>query len=318
MGESPAASSLPNAESPRGTQPGGHGIFVRCELAWGRFRRWWLRRFCPGHVQRWQSLRQGSDPQFDDVVIDSRDLKFIRPVCGISFRPEDDSYARREHLGFARWGYAELVGFTSIGLVIAALLGFLGWAVHWSFFIAQFAVWLVLIEIVWFFRDPRRVPPTDPAALASPADGTVSHVETITDPDFPTPMLRISIFLSIFNVHVNRIPRTGTVTAVRYFRGEFLDARHADCAQRNEQLWLDMTDAATGAPLRLKQISGAIARRIVCAAKPGDQVKIGDRFGMIKFGSRTDLLLPADRVSEVCVKVGDKVQGASTALLRMK
>jgi phosphatidylserine decarboxylase len=190
--------------------------------------------------------------------------------------------------------------------------------VHWSFFIAQFAVWLVLIEIVWFFRDPRRLPPTDPAAVASPADGTISHVETISDSDFPTPMLRISIFLSIFNVHVNRIPRTGTVTAVRYFRGEFLDARHADCAQRNEQLWLDMTDAATGAPVRLKQVSGAIARRIVCTAKPGDEVKIGDRFGMIKFGSRTDLLLPADCVAEVCVKVGDTVQGASTTLLRLK
>jgi phosphatidylserine decarboxylase len=114
------------------------------------------------------------------------------------------------------------------------------------------------------------------------------------------------------------VPRSGTVTAVRYFRGEFLDARHADCAQRNEQLWLDMTDAATGAPLRIKQISGAIARRIVCAVKSGDQVSIGDRFGMIKFGSRTDLLLPADRVAEVCVKVGDKVQGASITLLRMK
>jgi phosphatidylserine decarboxylase len=318
MGDSRSPCPLPPPETPRGTQPGGHGLFVRCELAWGRFRRWWLRHFCPGYVQCWKALRQGSDPQFDDVVIDSRDLKYIRPVCGISFRPEDDVYARREHLGFARWGYAELIGFTTIGLVLAAGLGALALTVHCSFFIAQFAVWLVLVEIVWFFRDPRRAPPTDPAALASPADGTVSHVETITDPDFPTPMLRISIFLSIFNVHVNRIPRTGTITAVRYFRGEFLDARHADCAQRNEQLWLDMTDAATGAALRLKQVSGAIARRIVCAAKPGDQVTIGDRFGMIKFGSRTDLLLPADQVAEVCVKVGDKVQGASTVLLRMK
>ena len=143
-------------------------------------------------------------------------------MCGVSFRPEDDVYARREHLGFAHWGYAELVGFTLIGLLLAAGLGALALTVHWSFFVAQFAVWLVLIEIVWFFRDPRRLPPTDPAAVASPADGTVSHVETITDPDFPTPMIRISIFLSIFNVHVNRIPPHRHDHGRGYFRGEFL------------------------------------------------------------------------------------------------
>ena len=87
--------------------------------------------------------------------------------------------------------------------------------------------------------------PTDADALVSPADGTVTHVETIDEPDFG-PALRVSIFLSIFNVHVNRAPRTGRVTAVRYFRGEYLDARHAECHVRNEQLWVDFADAATG------------------------------------------------------------------------
>jgi phosphatidylserine decarboxylase len=131
-------------------------------------------------------------------------------------------------------------------------------------------------------------------------------------------VLRISVFLSIFNVHVNRVPRTGRVTAVRYFRGAYLDARHADCASRNEQLWIDFADTATGELIRVKQIAGAIARRIVCTLKPGDEVAIGERFGMIKFGSRTDLLISADRVAEIGVKVGDKVKGASTALLRFR
>jgi phosphatidylserine decarboxylase len=311
-------SSLPPFELPRGTQPGGEGFFSRCEIAWGGARRWLLRRLCPGHVARWRALRQGEDTQLDRFVIDPRDLKYIRPICNFWFSRDIDVYARREQFGFARWGYAELVGFSLILLATAGVCFFFAGAVHWLFLLPALAAVAAELEILWFFRDPPRKRPTDPSALVSPADGTVSHVETIDDPDFPGPVLRISIFLSIFNVHVNRVPRAGQVMAIRYFRGEYLDARHADCARRNEQLWIDLADAATGAPLRVKQIAGAIARRICCALKPGDQVTIGERFGMIKFGSRTDVLVPAERVAEVIVKVGDKVKGASTVLLRMR
>src|SRR5205085_11285413 len=121
--------------------------------------------------------------------------------------------------------------------------------------------------------------------------------------------LRISIFLSIFNVHVNRLPRAGTIMNIRYFPGAYLDARNPNSAKRNEQLWIDMTDAITGRPIRVKQISGAIARRIVCWLKPGDKAQKGARLGMIKLGSRTDLLLPADVVKRIEVTVGAKVQG---------
>jgi len=152
-------------------------------------------------------------------------------------------------------------------------------------------------------------------ALISPADGTVTQVETVEEPNFG-PALRVSIFLSVFNVHVNRVPRAGTVTAVRYFRGEYLDARHAECHVRNEQLWIDFAEAGTGRPIRVKQISGAIARRIVCKLKPGDEVRAGERFGMIKFGSRTDVLIPAAMAKEVLVKVGDKMSGGKTILIR--
>src|SRR5207248_4503681 len=161
--------------------------------------------------------------------------------------------------------------------------------------------------------------PTHADTLLSPAGGTVTHVGEVEDADFPGGRaFRISIFLSIFNVHVNRVPRDGRVLDVRYFPGCFLDARHPECGVRNEQLWLDLRDDESNRLVRVKQISGAVARRIVCWLKPGDAVKAGDRFGMIKFGSRTDILVPADDAKDVIVRVGDKVKGGLTILVRLK
>jgi phosphatidylserine decarboxylase len=211
-----------------------------------------------------------------------------------------------------------LIGFSLILLALAVCSGWLAYSIHPLFVILRWVFILLWLFVVSFFRDPQRIIPTDTDALVSPADGTVTHVETIDEPDFTgNPALRISIFLSVFNVHVNRVPRSGTVTAVRYFRGEYLDARHAECQLRNEQLWLDMEDKLTRRPIRVKQISGAIARRIVCKLKAGDEVAAGERFGMIKFGSRTDVIIPAAMAKEVLVKVGDKVRGGSTTLMRV-
>ena len=178
------------------------------------------------------------------------------------------------------------------------------------------ALSLVELEIITFFRDPDRPIPADPDVLVSPADGVVTHIEEVDEPEFGK-ALRISIFLSIFNVHVNRCPRDAEVTNVRYFPGEYLDARNAESAVRNEQLWIDLIEPRTKRPMRVKQISGAIARRIVCWLKPGDILQTGERIGMIKLGSRTDVLVTAGAASEVCVKVGDKVAGAATVLLRL-
>src|SRR5262249_20685753 len=141
--------------------------------------------------------------------------------------------------------------------------------------------WLLLVAILvlWgfvvsFFRDPERAIPDVADALVSPADGTVTHVGEVAEPDFPGGRaFRISIFLSVFNVHVNRTPRAGKVAAVQYFPGAFLDARHPECGVANEQLWLDLDDGLTGKRMRVKQISGKIARRIVCWLKPGDEVQ---------------------------------------------
>lgn len=290
---------------------------MHIELTWGKLRRAWLRAVRPGYVRRMLDKRQGSCPDCPHDIIDARDLKFYRNVCGYWFRPEDDPFQWRGRLGFARAGLAELVLFSLLLLPLIAATAAGAWLWHWALWLPCAAALLAWLEVVWFFRDPKRAIPTDPEALVSPADGKVTHIEEVTEPDFPGGRaLRISIFLSVFNVHVNRLPRSGQVTNLRYFPGEFLDARAADCAQRNEQLWIDMQEHDPPRPLRVKQISGAIARRIVCWLKLGEKVNKGDRLGMIKFGSRTDLLVPANERMEILVHVGDMVQGGSSVLLR--
>jgi phosphatidylserine decarboxylase len=287
------------------------------ELAWGRWRRRWLRHFCPGYVRRMTAKRRGECLDCPHDIIDSRDLKFYRNSCGYWFADEDDPFRWRGRLGLARAGLAEIVCFSLLFLIASLILAL---ATFW------FSPWLAIplgtvlflwFQIIFFFRDPPRVIPADPQALLSPADGTVTHVEEVEDPDFPEGRaLRISIFLSVFNVHVNRVPRTCRVVGIRYFPGCFLDARHADCAVRNEQLWIDLEESDPPRRLRVKQISGAIARRIVCWLKLHEQVKAGDRFGMIKFGSRTDILVAASDALEVQVRVGNKVKGGATILGR--
>ncbi len=297
-------------------QPGG-GSCMQLELAWGRWRRAFLRRFRPGYVRHMAEKRQGDCPNCPHDIIDPRDLKYFRNVCGYWFRPEDDAFRWRDRLGFARIGLAELLCFTLLYLVLAVPLLALSIVLHWLFAVPLAVLTVLWVEVPWFFRDPERSIPTDADALLSPADGTVTHVGEVDDADFPDGRaFRISIFLSVFNVHVNRIPRNGRVRRVQYFPGGFLDARNPQCGVRNEQLWIDLDDA--GRPMRVKQIAGAIARRIVCWLKPGDEVKAGERLGMIKFGSRTDLLLPVDATREVLVKVGDTVHGGSTVLARLK
>jgi phosphatidylserine decarboxylase len=304
-------------QQPDSVQPGG-GACMRLELLWGRCRRAYLRLLRPGYVRRMRAKRQGACTRHDAEVIDARDLKYIRNTCGIWFRPEDDRFAWRRRLGMARYGLAELVIFSLAFVVASTLLCILAARVHWLFWLPQAALTLTWLEIVYFFRDPHRVIPQQPNALVSPADGTVTNVEEVDENDFPGGRAwRISIFLSIFNVHVNRSPRAGKVTQVRYFPGAFLDARNPTSAVRNEQLWIDMLQE-NGSPLRVKQISGAIARRIVCWLKSGDVLARGERFGMIKLGSRTDLLIPHSQLKEMCVKVGDKVKGGATVLLTVQ
>jgi phosphatidylserine decarboxylase len=291
---------------------------MRLELAWGSWRRAWLRRVRPGYVAAMAKKRQGECPGCPHDVLDPRDLKYFRNVCGHWFRDEDDPFRWRARLPLARYGLAELLLFSALFALLLVLLGFLGARVHPAFHALSFAVLLLWAFVVSFFRDPPRRAPAGPGLAVSPADGAVTHVGEVDEPEFPGGRaFRVSIFLSVFNVHVNRVPRPGRVTALRYFPGCFLDARRPECGARNEQFWVDLQDRETGGPVRVKQVAGAIARRIVCWLRPGEEVEAGARYGMIKFGSRTDLLVPAGAARDVNVKVGDVVRGGRTVLFRV-
>ena len=155
----------------------------------------------------------------------------------------------------------------------------------------------------FFFRDPERCPPRDAAVLTAPADGRVTEAGPADEGEPGTQ--RVSIFLSIFDVHINRAPAAGEVRAVRYRQGAFRAAFRRDAAERNERNELEMTTER--GTVRIRQIAGVVARRIVCRARAGDRLALGERFGLIRFGSRTDLLLPPGVT--LSVRPGDRVRG---------
>ncbi|HXM64036.1 MAG TPA: phosphatidylserine decarboxylase family protein [Terriglobales bacterium] len=169
-------------------------------------------------------------------------------------------------------------------------------------------VFLLVAFLLWFFRDPDRVIPGDAGALVSPADGKVTDVSPLISNGVRC--LRISIFLSVFDVHVNRSPISGVIRDVHYHKGKFVNAMNAASAELNEQNVV--TVEGEGQIVIFKQIAGLLARRIVFNKKVGDQVKRGERVGLIKFGSRVDVLLDASAALEV--KVGDRVKGGSSVL----
>ncbi len=174
--------------------------------------------------------------------------------------------------------------------------------------------WLAVLPLVlaafflWFFRDPEREVPAVAGAVVSPADGKVTHVGT--EPAEGGPRTRISIFLSIFDVHVNRSPIAGVVKKVEYRKGSFGNAMSGESSLRNEQNLV--TVEGEGVCVSFKQIAGLLARRIVFTKAVGDPVGRGERVGLIKFGSRVDLLLPSS--CEVKVKVGEHVRGGASLL----
>jgi phosphatidylserine decarboxylase len=186
--------------------------------------------------------------------------------------------------------------------VAAAVLGF--------WYVAAFLI-VVALFMAFFFRDPKRVPPSDPDIVVSPADGRVTRVRsTAQSADSPTV---ISIFLSPLDVHINRSPITGKIVDVLYSPGKFLMATNEKASLVNEQNALTIQgDKIT---VVCKQIAGILARRVVCWKTKGDNLGLGERFGMIKFSSRTDVLLPAN--VKVTVKEGERVRGGTTVIGRI-
>ena len=222
---------------------------------------------------------------------------------------------RRETLAFCltKYGRREIV----IMLIVchAAMFG-----LSWLFWPAMFVPAALLSFTVWFFRDPRRTCSDEPGLLISPADGRVAEVTQIgPDSILGRDGVRVSVFMNVFNVHVNRSPAEAVVTSVNHRKGAFLDVRAEGASEKNEaaEIHLEYTVSGRKFPLVVRQIAGLVARRIVTDLQPSQQLARGQRIGMIKFGSRLELLVPSELVDEVCVKVGQPVKAGSTVLVKV-
>jgi len=182
---------------------------------------------------------------------------------------------------------------------VAIYLAALGYSVMALFFGA------LAVFLGFFFRDPERLTPEQEGAVVSPADGKVVEIRVVQDNEFALDeVLKISVFMSVFNVHVNRIPADGTVTNISYHPGKFFSANLDKASRDNERNAVSM-EIDGGQRLTVVQVAGLIARRIVCRVRTGDRLKRGERFGLICFGSRLDVFLPSG--TRPAVSVGDKV-----------
>jgi len=199
-----------------------------------------------------------------------------------------------------RWIFAILIVLTLVSWLVQPWL-------------ALFFLLLILYTLA-FFRDPDRTVPPDSRDVVAAADGVVADIVEINEAEvLKAPMQRVGIFLSVFDVHTNRAPVDGRVTFRQHREGLCLDARRSDCSEKNESMtWAFENPRVT---VVVRQLTGAIARRIVGWSQVGDELKKGDRFGMIRFGSRTEVYLPL--TAAVVVKVGDRVAGGSTVIARL-
>ena len=194
---------------------------------------------------------------------------------------------------------------------LAVLTGIF-WALSW-FWVTGLFVGLFLF-VTWFFRDPERSVPEDPNAIVAPGDGKIVEIISEKDPLLDEAYTRVSIFLNVFNVHVNRVPISGKIQATRYNPGKFFNAASHKASLDNEQSAILLNNGHV--TILVKQIAGLIARRIVCWAKEGDEYQRGQRFGLIRFGSRVDIFLPEG--TDIKVEIGDIVSGGSSIIGYLK
>lgn len=210
---------------------------------------------------------------------------------------------RRQTIFEARWILGALVVLTAI-FALVNLRGFAGVCV------------LLILYTFYFFRDPEREIPGEENSVVAAADGVVVEIEDLVESEVTQQtMKRVAIFLSVFDVHVNRAPISGVITYSERKVGKFLDARHKDASRLNECRTWAIRNEDKNVTVVVRQITGAIARRIVAWAQVGQKIERGERFGMIRFGSRTEIYLPIE--SEVIVKVGDRVQGGMSVIGRL-
>jgi phosphatidylserine decarboxylase len=200
---------------------------------------------------------------------------------------------------------AEGYPFLAVAAVVTLVLACLSWQIP-----ALLALAITLF-VAYFFRNPTRRVPTDDRAVVAPADGVVVFLGNAQERHSGEEMLKISIFMSVFNVHINRVPFSGTVVDSFYRRGKFLDVRDEQATFENEQSGL-VLETAAGWRMVVVQVAGLIARRIICYPEPGDQVRRGERYGLIRFGSRLDVYLP--KGFECTVTMGQKTTAGETIL----
>lgn len=208
---------------------------------------------------------------------------------------------RNENTPIAVEGYP----FIAVAALVTLVFVLLSWKI-----LAVVALALTLF-IAFFFRNPARVTPADENAVVAPADGVIIYLGSAHEDHLDMEMIKVSIFMSVFNVHVNRAPLSGRVVDGFYIKGKFLDVRHERATFENEQNGI-ILETARGIRIVVVQVAGLIARRIVCYAKKGDGVRRGERYGLIRFGSRLDVYLPKN--TELRVAMGDKTVAGETVL----
>ncbi len=252
------------------------------------------------------------------AILEGRTVTVVSTRSPAARHPEDLLRVDEDYV--VSWGRREVRATLAALAVLVAALTVLCW-VHTAYWaLPGVLIFPCALLAILFFRNPSRTVPSDPGILVSPADGTVRDIERVTEGEFVgAPCVRIGIFLSIFDVHLNRAPSGGKVEWLCHREGSHLDARHAAAGPENESnaIGISRDDDEGGPPgirILVRQISGAIARRIVCPLKPAAFVARGGLLGMIKYGSRTELYIPEASGVRVCVKVGDKVKAGTTVV----
>jgi phosphatidylserine decarboxylase len=218
------------------------------------------------------------------------------------------------HVPVTKYGLPQVIVYPLAVLVLMSVL-FIFLPVGICLVVAETILFLVFVWMLMFFRDPPRKIILDERVLLSPADGTITDISETECPELGGRALRIGMFLSIFNVHINRMPCSVKVESITYKKGQFKNAMSSDSGRVNESNAVLVKRLAEPQDrLLLRQVSGAIARHIVCKAVPGQEFSQGNVFGMIKFGSRTEIYLPM-REFETAVKIGDKVNAGLSPLV---
>lgn len=240
----------------------------------------------------------------------------------VASRSERAYHGRAMRIPLTKYGWPQVALYPVMigGAMMAVALAGRHALPAWGLLSVEGVLAIVLVWALMFFRDPHRRSPQDSSLLLAPADGKITDIATVDETEFiGGPALRIGIFLSLFDTHINRAPCRARVEAIAYRQGKYINAMNPLSGKVNESNSLGLVRANRPQDrLFVRQISGAVARRIVCAARQGQELDSGERFGMIKFGSRTELYVPAGDHIECAVRIGDKVKAGVTPLVRYR